>query len=307
MISKLLIYKSLQLFSIMIIGFIITKLKIIRYKDSLVLSKLSLYVLMPSAIINAFDFQKSEQMRNGLLLAFLAAIIIHVVFYLLDILYSRYISNNSVERASIMYSNAGNLIIPIVSFVLGNEWVVFSTAYLSVQLLFLWSHGIQLFSSNEKFNIKKVLFNVNIIAIASGLVMMIFGWRLPTFVKDITSSFGDMLGTVGMLIAGILAANIDFKKILADKRIYRVIFVRMVAYPFITLFILKLLSLISVIDGEKILLISFLASITPSAATVMQFAQINNNDSLYATAINILTTIVCVLTMPLFVMLFNYV
>ncbi len=206
-----------------------------------------------------------------------------------------------------MYSNAGNLIIPIVSFVLGNEWIVFSTAFLSVQLLFLWSHGIRLFSSNEKFDIKKVLFNVNIIAIAIGLVIMLFGWRLPTFVKDITFSFGDMLGTVGMLIAGILAANIDFKKILTDKRMYRVIFVRMVVCPVIILCVLKLLSLIPVIDGEKILLISFLASITPAAATVMQFAQINNNDAEYATAINIFTTIVCVLTMQLFVMLFIYV
>ena len=56
MIAKLLIYKILQLFAIMVIGFIIAKLKIINPKESVVLSRISLYLLMPSAIINAFDF-----------------------------------------------------------------------------------------------------------------------------------------------------------------------------------------------------------------------------------------------------------
>ena len=307
MITKLLIYKILQLFCIMVIGFIIAKCKIIQSKDSLVLSKISLYLLMPSAIINAFDFEQSETLMNGLLFAFLAAIVVHVILYLLDLLYGKFINKNPVERASVMYSNAGNLIIPIVSFVLGDEWVVFSTAFLTVQLFFLWSHGVRLFSSKEKFNIKKVLLNVNIIAIALGVVMMLAGFRLPTFTRDITSSFGSMLGPVGMLIAGILAAKIDFRRMLASKKIYRVIAVRMVVYPFIILIVLKLLSLIPVVDSDKILLISFLASITPAATTVLQFAQIHDHDAEYATAINILTTIVCIVTMPLFVMLFDFV
>lgn len=306
MISRLLIYKILQLFCFMIIGFVISKLKIVRYSDSAVLSKISLYLLMPAAILNAFDFEQSETIRDGLLLAFLSALVIHIVLYVLDLLYGKYICRNPVERASVMYSNAGNLIIPIVSFALGDEWVVFSTAFLSVQLFFLWSHGIRLFFSNEKFNIKKVLLNVNIIAIAIGVIMMFFGWRLPTFVKDITSPLGDMLGTVGMLIAGILAANIDYKKILTDKRIYRTAFFRMIVYPVIALFVLKLLSLIPIANSEKILLITFLATITPAATSVMQFAQLNDCDTEYATAINIFTTVVCIVTMPIFVILFHH-
>ena len=160
MITKLLIYKILQLFLIMIIGFVITKLKVIKSEDSRVLSKISLYLLMPAAIINAFDFEKSEAVQNGLLLAFLAAIVLHLVFIVMDLIYRKAITKNPVERASVMYSNAGNLIIPIVSFIMGEEWVVFSTAFLSVQLFFLWSHGVRLFSKDEKFNIKKIILNI---------------------------------------------------------------------------------------------------------------------------------------------------
>ena len=219
MVTKLLVYKILQLFAMMILGFVVAKCKVVRSDDSIVLSKLSLYLLMPSAIINAFDFERTEGLMGALAFAFLAAIVVHIVLYLLDLLYGKFIDKNPVERASVMYSNAGNLIIPIVSFVLGDEWVVFSTAFLTVQLAFLWSHGVRLFSKGEKFNVKKVLLNANIIAIAIGVVMMLANLRLPAFVKDITSSFGGMLGPVSMLIAGMVAANIDFGKMLSNKRI----------------------------------------------------------------------------------------
>lgn len=190
MVTELLIYKILQMFTFMAIGFLITKLKIIEPKDSMVLSKVCLYLLMPSSIINAFDFEQTVVLRNGLLFSFLVAIILHIILLLLDKLYSKHISSNGVERASVMYSNAGNIIIPIVAFVMGEEWIVFSTPFLSVQLFFLMSHGVRLFSPYEKINIKKVLLNVNIIAMTFGILMMLFGCRLPAFVKDITSSFG---------------------------------------------------------------------------------------------------------------------
>ena len=305
MVAKLLLYKILQLFCIMIIGFVITKCKIVKPQDTVILSKISLFLLMPSAILNAFDFERTDDLATELLFAFLAAIVVHLILFLLDALYGKFIGKNPVERASIMYSNAGNLIIPLVSFVLGDEWVVFSTAFLTVQLLFLWSHGIRLFSSGEKFNVKKVLLNVNIIAIAIGILMALLGLRLPVFVSDITSSFGSMLGPVGMLIAGMLASNINFKDMLLNKRIYIVIAARMLIYPCIMLVILKLLTLLPVVNSENILIITFLASITPAATSVLQFAQIHNQDAEYATAINIFTTVVCIATMPLFVLLFG--
>ena len=307
MVTKLLVYKILQLFVMMILGFLITKFKVIKSSDSVVLSKISLYLLMPSTIINAFDFERSGNVMSSLLFAFVAAIVIHIILLLLDLLYAKFITKSSVERASIMYSNAGNLIIPIVSFVLGEEYVIFSTAFLTVQLGFIWSHGVRLFSVGEKFNLKKILLNVNIISILIGSVLMLLGVRLSGFVKDITSSLGGMLGPVAMLIAGMLAGNLDFPKMLSSKSIYRVTLFRMVIYPLIILGVLKLLSLVPVLDAEKILLISFLATITPSASTVMQFAQIHNQDAEYASAINIITTVVCILTMPLFVMLYDFV
>lgn len=289
----------------MVVGFIIAKLNIVKTKDSIVFSKISLYLLMPSAILNAFNFKPSNEVIRGLTVSFICAIVIHIILYFLDLLYGKFVNKSPVERASVMYSNAGSLIIPIVTFVLGGEWVIYSTGFLTVQLFFLWSHGVRLFSSQEKFNVKKILLNVNMIAIALGLILMLIGISLPKFASEITSSFGSMLGPIGMLIAGMLAADIDFKRIFTNIKIYRVIAIKMVIYPCVMLGVLKLFSLLPILNIEKLLLISYLAIITPSASSVLQFAQIHDRDADYATSINIFTAVICVVTMPLFVALFE--
>jgi len=305
MIPWLLFYKIMQLAVFMMLGFILVKFKIIKSEDSTILSKISLYLLMPAAIINSFDVELTADIINGLILAFAAAIIIHIVLLGIDAVYKKVFGGTSVERASIIYSNAANLIIPIVAYVLGDEWVIYSCAFMSVQLAFLWTQGIQLFSSEKGFNIKKILLNVNIIAIAIGAVFMITGFRLPPFVKEVAVPLGNMLGIVGMIIAGMLATNVDFKKALTNRRLYLVLAMRMVICPIIVLFVIKCIYMVApVVNAEKILLISFLASITPSAATIMQFAQLNNRNPDYAVAINIVTTLVCIATMPMFVALY---
>ena len=58
-------------------------------------------------------------------------------------------------------------------------------------------------------------------------------------------------------------------------------------------------------NGEIILLITLLGTITPSASTVTQMAQIYEKDSEYASIINVVTTLVCILTMPIMVYLYK--
>ena len=54
-----------------------------------------------------------------------------------------------------------------------------------------------------------------------------------------------------------------------------------------------------------ILLIVFLAIIAPAASTVTQMSQVYGNDSKYASAINVMTTLLSIVTMPLMVLLYQ--
>ena len=52
-------------------------------------------------------------------------------------------------------------------------------------------------------------------------------------------------------------------------------------------------------------MITLLAMTTPSASTVTQMAQVYGKDADYASAINVVTTLCCIFTMPLMVTLYQ--
>ena len=305
-IPYLLLYKIAQLFVVMMIGFALVKFRVVKPKHSVALSRLALYMLMPSSIINAFNVDMTSEIMVGLALAFGVGLILHLLFLGLDRIFAKVGRGTAVERASIMYSNSINIIIPIVGFVLGEEWIIYSLGYMSVQLFFTWSHGIGLFDHSKGINLKRIFLNPNIIAILVGLYLVIMRVKLPAFVTDITSSFGGVLGYIGMLIAGMTAAGLDFKKMAKYPRLYLTTAMRVIACPILSLAVLLLIRLIVKIPNTtEILLVSFLATMTPSAATVMQLAQIHDTEIEYSVAINIMTTLVACITMPLLVVLYQ--
>ena len=56
-----------------------------------------------------------------------------------------------IEKATIIYSNSGNLIIPLVGAILGNEWVIYSSGYMVVQTILLWTHAKSLVCNEPSF------------------------------------------------------------------------------------------------------------------------------------------------------------
>ncbi|MBR2471184.1 MAG: AEC family transporter [Clostridia bacterium] len=297
-----LFYKILQLFAVMVCGFAVVKLKVVKSGDSTLLSKLCLYLFMPAAILNAFDMDITPEILSGILVSVLVAVLAHILLLVIDAIYKK-CGAGAVERTSVMYPNAGNLVIPIVSFVLGPEWVIYTCAYMSVQQILIWTHGAGMYKK-ENISIKKIVFNPNIIAIMIGVVMIAFSLRLPAFAKEVVSSLGTMVGNAGMLIAGMLAAKLDFGKALKEKRLYIVMFMRLILCPLLIFGVIKAVA-VFVPDMDNVLLISYIACMTPPAATVLQFAQVNETDVDFAVSVNIIATIMCIATMPLLVMLYQ--
>lgn len=305
MVSLLLVRKIIQLFLIMILGYLLVKLKVVKAEESVVLSKISLYLVMPSVILSAFQVEFKPEIQEGLILAFIAAVLIHLLLLIIGHGSGRLFNFEEIDIASIIYSNAGNLIIPIVTAVLGNEWVIYSTAFVSVQLIFLWTHCKLMFSKEKTPNLRKIILNVNMIAIFGGLLSMASGIRLPAMLNETLSSIGAMIGPLGMLITGMIVAGMDMKQIFTSKKVYLITFFRMIFCPAVILLLLKLSNAASLItNGKEILLITFLATVTPAASTVTQFAQVHDKNAEHAGAINIMTTLVCIVTMPLFVVLY---
>lgn len=306
MISILLMKQICELFLVMAMGFILVKTRVLKSEDSKSLSIVALYLIMPCVIINAFQIEYSENIRNGLILAFGAAVLIHIVLLALGKVLEKIFNLDAVEKASVIYSNSGNLIIPIVTSILGSEYVIYSSAFISVQLILIWTHGRMIICEERKVDVKKILLNVNMISIFIGIILFVTKIKLPVVISETISGVSIMIGPICMIVAGMLMGSMDFKNVFSYKRMYLVNILRMIVCPVIILIVLKYSGMARLVyDGEIILLISFLASIAPAASTVTQMAQIYDKNAEYASAINVITTIVCIFTMPVMVWLYQ--
>ena len=305
-ISLLLMNQIIQLFIMIFMGFIIVKAKLLKAEDSKILSVIVLYLIIPCVIINAFQVDYTPQTVKGLLIALAGSVMTQVILLIVVSILGKVFHLNEVEVASIYYSNSGNLIVPIVTFILGKEWVLYGCVFMSVQLVFIWTHCKKIISRESTYDWRKIVLNINMISIAIGIILFLTRIHLPAIINNTLSAIGSMIGPASMIVTGMLFAGMDFKQIFANKRVYFVSFFRLIIVPVIALFLIKCSQLSTFSsNGNKLMLIVFLAIITPSASTVTQMCQVYENDSQYASAINVVTTLLAIVTMPLMVMLFQ--
>lgn len=304
-ISFLLFKQIVQFFIMIIMGYTLVKLKIVKSDDSKVLSKVCLYLIMPCVIINSFLIEFTPEKLKGLGLAVGVAVIIHFVAWVFIKILGKVLNFNPVEKASVMYSNAANMVIPVVMSVLGDEWVLYSSAFVSVQLILLWTHCKSMLSNEKGFELKKIYTNINLIAIFIGILLFVTKIQIPNVIQGTLKSVGGTVAPVSMIITGMIMAGAELKKVFANRRIYLVVFFRMMLFPFIVLLIIYFTGITNVMDkGAMILLVTFIATITPTASSITQMAQVYGNNEQYAGAINIMTTIASIVTMPIMVALY---
>ena len=142
-------------------------------------------------------------------------------------------------------------------------------------------------------------------AIAAGIALMVSGIRLPGLVVDVLGQISATMGPIAMIMLGMLLAGVNWKEVLGSRRSYFVVALKMVVTPLLVLAVLKLSGLKNLVpEGKTVLYISFMAVITPCASFVTQLAQIHRNRPEYASALNVMTTLACIGTMPLMTWLY---
>lgn len=306
MISIILAEKILSMFLILLTGLVMVRCKVLRPEEGRIISVITLYLVIPCAIISAFQVEYTRELGNCLFTAMGLAVLVHIFFIALAWLLRRTIHMDEVEAASVIYTNAGNLVIPIVASVFGPEWVIYTSAFMTVQTILMWSHGKMLLCGERGMDIRRMLLNTNMLATIAGLVMFLFQLRITGPLEDAVSSIGSMLGPLSMIVTGILVGNSSWETIKAYRRLWLTVAIRLVLCPLGTILIIWAGGFAGMVpEGRTVMLIPFLAAMAPSASSITQMAQVYRKDAQYASAINVVSTVLCIVTMPLMVTLYQ--
>ena len=163
-----------------------------------------------------------------------------------------------------------------------------------------------LLSGERTVSLRKIFGNVNIFSILLGGALFLLHVSLPSLLVSTMDSVSGMYGPISMIVTGMLMGGVDFRRVLANRRIWLVSFLRLIAFPLVVLCLLRIPGLAALApNGETILLVSLLAAITPSASAVTQIAQVYSPDGEYAGSINVMTTLLCIVTMPIIIALYQ--
>ena len=261
-----------------------------------------MYIIVPCVVIDSFQISYSQEKLKGLLLASGFAVLMHVLFIAVTGLIGRKWNISSIEKASVIYSNGGNIIIPLVSALLGQEQVFYCCAFIMVQTFFFWTHTVGLIGGKSQVSLRKILGNPNVIAIVIGLILFFTNTKLPGILGTTVSSMGGIVGPI-------LYVNdwndygrgrpktcfFIWKKLVSLCR-------AAVFCPLLMILVLWISRVTVTIPFAKdVLLILFLAIAAPVAATVTQMASLFHNHEEQAGAVNVMSVILSILTMPVMV------
>ena len=306
-LSLLLVKQIASMFLMMATGVVLVRLRVLKPEHGSVISRILLYAVVPCTIINSYQIEFSVSKLAGLGVSILGAVIVHIIFLVLERVLRRPLRLEAVESASIIYSNAGNLIIPLVLAALGQEWVFYISGYMLVQQLLIWTHCKTMVCGERQWDFKKVITNVNIIAMFIGIILFLTGFRFPSVVQTAVDSMAGMIAPLSMVLTGMLLGGMKFREIVGTPRAYLVTALRLIVFPLAVIVVFALSGITRLHpEAANILLVTTLATASASATTITQFAQLYDNKPGYTSVISILTVIFCIVTIPLMMGLYQW-
>ena len=306
-VSLILAEEIVMLFLIMAMGTLIVRRGLIKANESRSVSVILVYIVIPCVIINAFQIKYDDHVRDGLILAFAMSILIHILFLIATYLLKKPLSLDAIEKATIIYPNAGILVIPLINALLGPEYVIYSCGFVVIQLILIWTHCRKMLCEEETFSVREILLNINIVAIIIGAGLFLLHIQLPQIIIGTLNMTGVMIGPLGMLLAGMVIAEKPLAKLFTTTRNYLSTFIRLIICPILVLGLFILTNAAGFVDdGKNILMTVYLASITPACATITSMAQLYKKDAVHASALYVVSTIFSIITMPIMIGLFDY-
>lgn len=306
MLSLLLLQRIAELFIVVFLGWLIVRLGLLKTEDSRCLSMVLLYIITPSVFINAFQIQRTPEIVSMMGFSAILAVAFNAGLPLLARLAAAVFHMDAVEEASVAYPNSGNMAIPLVNAIFGPEWVVFVTMYNMIQNLFVWTHCRMFLSGERNVSLRKLLLNINILAIMVGGATFFLRIQLPDILHNALTNMGNMLGPTAMLIVGMLMADLKLEDLKGYRRIWKPILFRLVVLPLVLVLITRALHLSTMNPhGETLVLVALIPAFAPSANAVSQFSQLYGRDAKYAGLINAVTMLLCIATMPMLIALYQ--
>lgn len=286
----------LTLFLMMAVGFVFGKLRLLSAGTLGQMSKLLLYVVCPAIMVDTF-LAREPDAGTMLQIAISGAVLVGT--YALNALligpwFRGQREDRGVMRFAAIYGNTGFMGIPLIQAVLGEAGMIPTVVCMAVFNIGIWTHGSWLMGGRSQVSLRKALLNPGTLGFVLAFALFLLRVRLPGPVAGAVRYIGSLNTPLAMVIIGGQMAAVDFRSLLGDWRLYAVGALKLLAIPAITMLVMLPLGL----DPVTYTAIAILAGCPVAGATSL-FCQINGKDPSLAARLVTITTLLCIVTLPL--------
>lgn len=297
--------QAIVMFVLLAVGYFLYKRHWLDSESTRKLSNITISIINPIVIFNAYQRDFDFELLTGLLAALVLALISQVVLVLCGMIVVRKSGKNfQVDRFAIAYSNCAFMGIPLVEAAFGSEGVLYLTGYITVFNIFLWTHGVISMggSSGGAKGLLKVLLSPPIMSIVLGLLFFFFGWRLPDLLQQPLDYLGSMNTPLAMLVSGATIAKAGLGSAFKNKRVYFIQIFKLIAVPAVLIAAFVPLTLTGLVSPE-VVRITVIAAAAPTASATIMFAYKFGRNEKYAANQFALSTLFSVASLPLVLLL----
>lgn len=210
-----------------------------------------------------------------------------------------------ISEFSVMFTNCGFIGFPIIESLYGKDGLFCGAFYLVGFHLFVWTWGMAILSRGRddiKLTPRKIIINYGTIPCLIGFILFLIPYPMPDFLVMTSDYLASLATPISVLITGALIATGTARDLLGRASNYMVCFLRLIALPVVVCIGLKLCGL-----SEFLIVFGTVMAAMPSASVITMFGEMYGINPGYASRIVGVTSILCVVTLPLMVAFASFV
>lgn len=286
---------QLMMFFLAMIGFFVRRRNIIGGTARKELVDFCLYITLPFNIFHSFRMEWD----SGMLPAFLEVLLLSAGYNLISILISYLLYHKAgLERQKplrygTIVSNGGFLGNPVIEGIYGTEGLFYASVFMLPVRIVMWSIGTSCFMKGSQENlVKRVLTHPCVAAIYLGLAAMLAGIDFPVFVENTITGISNCNTPLSMMLIGMMLAEMNPKGLI-DRTMAFYTTVRLLLIPAVIFAVTFLLPVPPLLRGITVIIAGMPAPVTTALLSAKY-----GGDERYATAMIFVTTILSLVTLP---------
>ncbi len=296
---------TLMLLALGVPAFLLAKFKLVSSSAVKPLSIILLYVCQPFMLLKSFwtlEYQPDLLINILLSIAFSVACTILVWIVSLFVFHKKNLSDDKIYQFASMFSNCGFFGLPFLAALIpDNGYVIlYASMYIVVFNVLSWTLGIYILTGDKKFvSLKKAFLNPAVVSVIIGIPLFMLNVKMPSQVIDFASYWSMMTSPLAMSVVGIRLADMPFSLLVKDGKAFAASGLRLVVSPLIMWVILLVVG----VSDANLFNSMIIASAMPVATTTVVFAELYAPESSAGVTSMLLSTVLCVVTVPLICML----